>query len=47
MQFIRNWLDKSIAKLNAELQTVGKIFSEIKDIVELGPTAKESLYLYL
>jgi hypothetical protein len=44
---IKQWLDKALSRLSHELASVSQAMTEIRDIVEVGESAKESLFLYL
>ena len=46
-QIVKQWMEKAHARVGEELASITKTIGEIKDIVEVGESAKESLYFYL
>lgn len=47
MQLTKEWLEKVHTQVNQELSSLSKALGEIRDIVAVGESAKDSLYYYL
>ena len=46
-QTIRQWIDRNMARVGEQVGEIAKVMAEIKDIVQVGESAKESLFFYL